>query len=133
MCSYLHKAPNGVYYFRMTVPVELRPFMGGRREIKQSLGLKDRDTAKLVIPDRTKAAYSLLDKARRDRDAANAPPPKPLPQKSPAQLERERARREHDLEQAELAAQAADDRESEIEELEPIMDALAAGQVGQAF
>lgn len=33
MCSYLHKAPNGVYYFRMGIPAELRPFMGGKREI----------------------------------------------------------------------------------------------------
>lgn len=68
MCSYLHKAPNGVYYFRMIVPADLRPFMGDRREIKKSLGIKDRDVAKLAIPDHTKAAHSLLDQARRDRD-----------------------------------------------------------------
>lgn len=43
MCSYLHKAPNGVYYFRMGIPADLRPFMAGKREIKRSLGLKDRE------------------------------------------------------------------------------------------
>lgn len=128
MCSYLHKAPNGVYYFRMTVPADLRPFMGGRLEIKKSLGIKDRDTAKLVIPDHTKAAHALLDRARRDRDAANAPPVKPLPSKSRAQLEREYAQWEAEQEQFELQTQAADDLDSEIEALEPIMDALAAGK-----
>ncbi len=46
MRTYLHKAPNGVYYFRMGIPVELRPRFDGKREIKVSLGTKDRDTAK---------------------------------------------------------------------------------------
>lgn len=128
MCSYLHKAPNGVYYFRMTVPIDLRPFAGGRREIKKSLGLKDRDAAKLAIPDHTKAAHLLLDQARRDRDAANAPPPKSLPPKTRAQRHREQAQWDAEQEQFELQARAADDRESEIEALEPIMDALAAGK-----
>lgn len=70
MCSYLHKAPNGVYYFRMGMLADLRPFMGGKREIKMSLGLKDRDAAKLIIPDHTKAAHKLLDQARRDKATA---------------------------------------------------------------
>ncbi|GEM_PF-121236 len=137
MCSYLHKAPNGVYYFRMSVPADLRPFMGGKREIKMSLGLKDRDAAKLIIPDHTKAAHKLLDQARRDKAAATAKPPAsqnllaadtPQAAKSPAQLEQERLRWEWDVEQADLLAQALSDQESEIEELEPIMDALAEGR-----
>ena len=39
MCSYLHRAPNGVYYFRMGIPADLRPFMAGKREIKGMKGL----------------------------------------------------------------------------------------------
>jgi len=128
MCSYLHKAPNGVYYFRMAVPADLRSFVGGKREFKISLGSKDRETAKLLIPDHTKAAHLLLDQAKRGRDAANAPPAKPLPPKSLAQLEREYAHSEREQEQFELQAQVADDLDSEIEELEPIMDALGAGK-----
>ncbi|WP_088184128.1 site-specific integrase [Sphingobium sp. Z007] len=125
MCSYLHKAPNGIYYFRMSIPLDLRPFMGGKREIKMSLGLKDRDAAKLVIPDRTKAAHKLLDRARRDKAVATAPEPA-LP-KSPARLDRERAQWEYDQEQAALIEDAAFAADMEIEALEPIMDALAAG------
>ena len=56
MCTYLHKVPNGVYYFRLSIPVELRPRFDGRREIKHSLRTKDRETAKKLIPDQTKAA-----------------------------------------------------------------------------
>lgn len=128
MCSYLLRASNGVYYFRMGIPADLRPFMGGRREIKMSLGLKDRDAAKLAIPDHTKAAHLLLDQARRDKAAANAPAPKPTPPKSTAQLERERERWEAEQEQIALLDQAMLDQDSEIEELEPIMDALAEGR-----
>jgi len=83
MCSYLHRAPNGVYYFRMAIPVDLRLFMAGKREIKHSLGLKDREAAKAVIPDMTKAAYALLDQAKRDRDAAAKPAPPLLSQSPP--------------------------------------------------
>jgi len=64
MCSYLHRAPNGVYYFRMGIPAELRPAMGGKREIKISLRLKDREAAKALIPDHTKAAHKLMEQAR---------------------------------------------------------------------
>ncbi len=73
MCSYLHRAPNGVYYFRMGIPADLRPFMGGKREIQHSLGLKDREAAKAVIPDMTKAAHALLDNAKRRRAIAAKP------------------------------------------------------------
>ena len=118
MCSYLHKAPNGVYYFRISVPAELRPFMGGKREIKMSLGLKDRDAAKLIIPDHTKAAHKLLDQARRDKAAAEKPASKPhRPKVEPVIWESD---------------PASEDQESEIEALEPIMDALTAGKVVDA-
>jgi len=127
MCSYLHRAPNGVYYFRMGIPAELRPFMAGKREIKRSLGLKDRDAAKAVIPDMTKAAHALLRQAERDRDTAAKPAAKPLPPKSAAALDRERSRWEAEQEQSDYMADALFASDMEIELLSPIMDAVAAG------
>lgn len=127
MCSYLHRAPNGVYYFRMGIPADLRPFMAGKREIKRSLGLKDRDAAKAVIPDMTKAAHALLKQAERDRNTAAKPAPKPTPAKSAAQIERDRQRWEAEQEQIGLASDASFIADMEIERLEPIIDALAGG------
>lgn len=121
MCSHLHRAPHGTYYFRITVPAELRPFLGGKREIKKSLRLKDREAAKLLIPDHTKAAHSLFAQAQRDRNAANAPAPKSLSPKSRDQRDREQAHWEGEQEQFELQAQAADDLDSELEALEPTL------------
>ena len=125
MCSYLQRAPHGVYYFRMGIPAKLRPFMGGKREIKVSLGLKDRDAAKAAIPDHTKAALGLLAQAKRDMAAANAPAPAP---KSTAQLDRERAQADYQEWQAELVSADLYAQDIELEALEPIMDALAAGR-----
>ncbi len=128
MCSYLHKAPNGVYYFRMVIPADLRPYVSGKREIKISLGLKDRDAAKLLIPDHTKAAHKLLEEARRDKAAAGKPNPTPSIPRSPAQLRRDREQWEWEQEQIDLLGQALSDQDSEIEELEPIMDAMTEGR-----
>ena len=125
MCSYLHRAPNGVYYFRMGIPAPLRPFMAGKREIKRSLGLKDREAAKAVIPDMTKAAHALLKQAERDKAAATPAPA--VPPKPAAQIERERKQWEYDQLQAELAADDLFAADMEIEALEPVMDALAKG------
>ena len=127
MCSYLHRAPNRVYYFRMGIPADLRPFMAGKREIKRSLGLKDRDAAKAVIPDMTKEAHALLKQAERDRDTAAKPAPKPMPAKSAAQIERDRQRWEAEQEQAEYAADESFAADMEHEALGPIMDALSDG------
>ncbi|WP_349676222.1 site-specific integrase [Sphingomonas sp. UBA978] len=127
MCSYLHRAPNGVYYFRMGIPANLRPFMAGKREIKRSLGLKDRDAAKAVIPDMTKAAHALLRQAERDRDTAAKSVAKPLPPKSAAALERERSRWEAEQQHSDNLADALFASDMEIERLSPIMDAVAAG------
>lgn len=127
MCSYLHRAPNGVYYFRMGIPADLRPFMAGKREIKRSLGLKDREAAKAVIPDMTKAAHALLRQAERDRDTAAKPAPKPSPPKSAAALERERSWWEAEQEQSDYMADTLFASDMEIERLSPIMDAVAAG------
>ncbi|MEG3169446.1 site-specific integrase [Sphingomonas sp. LB3N6] len=132
MCSYLHRALNGVYYFRMGIPADLRPFMAGKREIKRSLGLKDRDAAKAVIPDMTKAAHALLKQAERDRETAAKPAPKPMPAKSAAQLERDRQRWEAEQEQADYAADESFAADMEHEALEPIMDALSEGKEADA-
>lgn len=45
----------------MSIPLGLRAFIGGQLEMKMYLGLKDRDAAKLLIPDYTEAAHKLLD------------------------------------------------------------------------
>ena len=127
MYSYLHRAPNGVYYFRMGIPADLRPFMAGKREIKHSLGLKDREAAKAVIPDMTKTAHALLDQAKRDRDTARKPAPSPAKPRPAAQIELDRQRWEAEQEQIDLASDASFAADMEIERLEPIMDALADG------
>ncbi len=130
MCSYLHRAPNGVYYFRMGIPADLRPFMSGKREIKHSLGLKDREAAKAVIPDMTKAAHALLDQAKRDKavdKSGDKPVAKPSLPRSAAQIERDRLHWEHEQRQIDLASDASFAADMEIERLEPIMDAMAAG------
>ena len=127
MCSYLHRAPNGVYYFRMAIPADLRPFMAGKREIKRSLGLKDREAAKAVIPDMTKAARALLKQAERDRDTAAKPVPASAPPKTPRQIDRERALWEADERAATQVADELFAADMEAECLGPVMDALAAG------
>jgi integrase len=127
MCSYLHRAPNGVYYFRMAIPADLRPYMAGKREIKRSLGLKDRDSAKAVIPDATKEAHALLRQAGLERDAAAMPAPFPAKPRSAAQLGRDRQRWEAEQEQIDLASDASFAADMEHEALGPIMDALSEG------
>jgi integrase len=127
MCSYLHRAPNGVYYFRMGIPEDLRPFMGGKREIKQSLRLKDREAAKAVIPDMTKAAHGLLKQAAADKAGASVPAPKPVAPRSAAQIERDRRQWEYEQQQTEYVADANFAADMEIERLEPVMNALAEG------
>lgn len=68
MCTHLAKV-GATYYFRMAVPAELRPFLltkagKPRTEFMESLGTKDRDTAKRLLPDRVKLAHAELDAAR---------------------------------------------------------------------
>ncbi len=130
MCSYLHRAPNGVYYFRMGIPADLRPFMAGKREIKRSLGLKDRDAAKAVIPDMTKEAHALLKQAERDKAVDKSGDkfvPKPMPIKSAAQIERERQRWEYEQEAVQFSGDTNFAADMEHEALGPIMDALSEG------
>ncbi|KQN90537.1 hypothetical protein ASE95_13795 [Sphingomonas sp. Leaf231] len=109
----------------MGIPADLRPFMAGKREIKRSLGLKDREAAKALIPDMTKTAHALLKQAERDKSAAKPAPA--IRRKSAGQIERERRQWEYDQLQAELVADASFAADMEAEKLAPIMDALAAG------
>jgi hypothetical protein len=45
------KHPNGVYYFRKAVPLALRPALGGRAEVRVSLGTRDPAEARLLYVD----------------------------------------------------------------------------------
>ncbi|WP_394659827.1 DUF6538 domain-containing protein [uncultured Novosphingobium sp.] len=128
MCSYLHRAGNGRYYFRMAIPAKLRPAFGGKREIKQALGTADRDTAKRLIPDQTKAAQIALAAAERAIAEATATQATPAFQRSPAALARERAQWEFEQEQEALLSAALDAQEDERETLEPVMQALEQGR-----
>lgn len=63
MCTYLQKR-GATYYFRRVIPSEFRAAMGGKREFMTSLGTKDREAAKRLIPSRTTATDDLIDEAR---------------------------------------------------------------------
>lgn len=63
-CTYLHKAPNGVHEYCLSIPAELRPGFDGRREIAHTLRTKDRDTAKTLILGHASATMAPLDDAR---------------------------------------------------------------------
>lgn len=75
MCSYLYQASSGVYYFRINIPPHLRSYMGGRKEIKRSLGIRHRDEAKALVPGWKDAAVALFCQLERDRDAGAKPGP----------------------------------------------------------
>ena len=90
MCSYLHRHPNGRYYFRMSIPAKLRPYFG-MREFKEALDTADRETAKGLIPDFTSAARLRLNEAR---IALGVPAPSRPGEPAPAVPKRPRTRRE---------------------------------------
>jgi len=123
--SYLAKR-GSVYYFRRIVPDDLRSALG-KREIMLSLRTKDREEAKRLIPAEIIKSDALFAGAQKG-SVSDQGKSKPLAAKSAAQLERERLLWEADLERSELRDQALSDQESEIEELEPLMNALAAGK-----
>lgn len=62
MCTYLSKRV-ATYYFRRSIPVELRPALGGKLEFTVSLRTKDREIAKRLIPAETTKSQRLLDEA----------------------------------------------------------------------
>jgi len=53
LASHLHQSRHGIFYFRLVLPPNLRPYFGGRREIKRSLATRDPKVAKIW-------AYSLF-------------------------------------------------------------------------
>lgn len=67
MSSYLLKRDGGTYYFRRSIPLTQRQRFGGKREWVRSLGTKDRNEAKRLIP----ACLIAFDKAM-DGDASKA-------------------------------------------------------------
>jgi len=129
MCTYLAKR-GATYYFRRAIPAELRPAFGGRAEFMLSLRSKDRAEAKRRIPAHTVETDKLLADAA--RSLAAKPAAAPMPLRSAAQIERDRKRWEADQLQAELVADDLFASDMEIEALEPVMDALAAGIDPQA-
>lgn len=46
LASHLKQSPYGVFYFRIVVPVSLRPLCGGQCEVKRSLNTKNPTTAR---------------------------------------------------------------------------------------
>ena len=87
MCTYLDQVRH-TYYFRRAVPAELQPFIltgtgKPRTEWKLSLGTKDRDEAKRLIPAETIASQRLLDAARAELLRGALPPPAPVGHCSP--------------------------------------------------
>ena len=128
MCSYLTKR-GSTYYFRRTIPLELRPAFNGKSEFMQSLRTKDRGEAKRLIPARLIAFDKELSSVR-SRLTAAAAVAMPPALKTQAQLAMERKWEDYDREQEELAElfnNAALDADLEIEELTPIMHAIEAG------
>lgn len=73
MCTYLTKR-GATYYFRRAIPVELRPALGGKSEFMLSLRTKDRETAKRLVPDKTKETDRLLDAAKAAAGAETVAP-----------------------------------------------------------
>lgn len=67
MSAYLLKRDGGTYYFRRSIPLTQRQRFGGKREWVRSLGTKDRNEAKRLIP----ACLIAFDKAM-DGDASKA-------------------------------------------------------------
>jgi integrase len=91
-----------------------------------SLRSKDRAEAKLRIPAHTVETDKLLADAA--RSLAGKPAPKSKAPLSPAQIERERNRWEHEQQQADHVADELFATDMEAEALSPIMDALSEGK-----
>lgn len=119
MCTYLAKR-GATYYFRRVIPAELRPVLGGKAEFMLSLQTKDREAAKRLIPDKTKATDHLLDEARaRGRSPATPTAVQPMT----------RGMSEFEIEQAEWVAQDEAERRAKWDAREALLprleDALA--------
>lgn len=81
MCTYL-RPYNGTYYFRRSVPAEIRHFFptasgNPRTEWRWSLRVKDREAAKRLIPPHVAKTNAMIDRARQAMLAAAAEYPAP--------------------------------------------------------
>ncbi|WP_294333300.1 DUF6538 domain-containing protein [uncultured Sphingomonas sp.] len=119
MCTYL-ATRQSTYYFRRVVPAELRPFLGNRREWMISLGTKDRETAKRMIPAHTIATNAEIDRATSAMNGAEKPPASPAPPRSKRAEAMEAAMLESSLEAAEIGYQEMNAREERYAEREPL-------------
>jgi hypothetical protein len=124
MCNYVQNR-NGTYYFRRVVPLELRPFFGGRREWTYSLKTKEKKEAERKARQDAVALDEEIEHAQRKLKAQAA---------SPAQPEASRPMSDQELWEFEAGELAARDNalwEHEYEEREAdrqkILDAFAKG------
>lgn len=119
MCTYLAKR-GSTYYFRRIIPAELRSALGGKAEFMLSLRTKDREQAKGLIPDKTKATNRLLDEARRRLGAPSETAVPPIGRLAMSEFE---------IEQADWAARDEAEREAGRDAREHLLprleDALA--------
>jgi integrase len=67
MCTFLTPPRNGTYYFRRAIPERLRPIIG-QREFFFSLGVKDREAAKRLLPQHAADTQRQLDEAQAQLD-----------------------------------------------------------------
>ncbi len=64
LASHLKISRHGVYYFRVIVPVSLRPAFGGRSEIKKSLGTREPRIAKRFAYNLSSYVLALFDEVK---------------------------------------------------------------------
>lgn len=110
--SYLSKR-GAVYYFRRIVPAKLQPIIG-KREFMVSLGTKDREEAKRLVPARILDTDAQLDAARK---ALGAVPGPSATDAAPARLRtRREAQEDWDREQEEFAEATSGLEPEELQE-----------------
>lgn len=75
MGAYLLKRDGGTYYFRRSIPLASRMHFGGKREWVRSLGTKDRNEAKRLLPGCLIAFDDAMSEQGRgcNNDAVSAP------------------------------------------------------------
>ena len=119
MCTYLHSVKS-TYYFRRPVPAKLRGIVG-KREFYFSLGVKDRDEAKRLIPHHTIATDKILASAR--EVLATKPAPAAAPASSVSREEWEFRE-----EQAELASDYYGELDEQADRLADFLDSHPMGE-----
>lgn len=68
LAAHLKVSRHGVYYFRVVIPISLRPAFGGRCEIKKSLSTRDPRVAKRFAYNLSSYVLSLFDEVRQMPD-----------------------------------------------------------------